>query len=517
MITNFKKIVKGISYTAFFVFFCSFIFILSSKFCHALTLDYDVQTDQHCDDITGLGNYDSYTVNISATSTYALINLPFVNGVIEIRWYNGSNWYLIDDPVNGIPGTQNFFDWGYYQNPGYVFPTTGLAGSFTFRAYLTLGSYGKYVISFLNIDSGMADNLIATSSFCISNSDIGLIVDTFNSNRVIMGADIRNANTSITSWTTSDADYAQTPAWNSCVYSQWRPNGMTWIGEAGISQHNVEELPATNHQLCAAIIEFENPDDVLPPDLDIIPQYPFCEDQDAIFTLDFPDSFNNYRLHFGFNPAVCSPALDFEGYRDLSIYNLGQAFSTTTLTYGSSTLSLCAYLVDNVGDPVSISTYTYDVYASTSETCAGIYNYDYDYWCQNVCDDISTSTFGGELACGGRRLICWTFTPHDGTKAYFSQAWNNIKRKFPFSLYFDITDAFQGFSTSSSEEVGFKIPVPHIGEDGRATLTMETIIDQDFTKNLVGGEDNWNFYRESTLWILWIATCIYVLKRLHKD
>jgi len=253
-----------------------------------------------------------------------------------------------------------------------------------------------------------------------------------------------------------------------------------------------------------------------PEDLTIVPALPLCEDQDQIFNLNFQDNYNGYRYYFAFNAPVCSIAASFDGFRDLSIYNLGQAFSTSTSAFGSSTLALCSYLVDNNGEPVSVATSYYDVYSSTSAQCAGFYGYDEGYWCDDVCAGLATSTLGGEVACGGRRIACWAFMPHSTSRSYFSQGWEKLKSSFPFSVYFDITDAFHGFSTSTHEVVGLYAPAPAIGPDGRATLTQVLIIDQNFTKNLVGGETAFNFYRSTILGVFWILACLYVVKKMKK-
>jgi hypothetical protein len=258
------------------------------------------------------------------------------------------------------------------------------------------------------------------------------------------------------------------------------------------------------------------PPDYLPDDLIIIPAQPLCEDQEQIFNLNFPNSFNNYKYYFAFDEFACSAWADFDGYRDLSTYNLGQAFSTSTNKWGSSSLELCSVLVDDEEEPVSASISYYDIYASTSDQCSGFYGYDQDYWCADVCSGLATTTLGGEIACGGRRIACWVFMPHSSSRSYFSQAFEKIKDSFPFSVYFDITEAFHGFSTSTHETVGLYAPAPAIGSDGRATLTPVLIIDQSFTKKLVGGETAFNFYRSTILGVFWILACLYVVKKMRK-
>jgi hypothetical protein len=242
---------------------------------------------------------------------------------------------------------------------------------------------------------------------------------------------------------------------------------------------------------------------------------PLCQSQDQVFTLNFPAGMNGYRYYYGFNVPVCSVMASFDGYRDLSIYNIGQAFATSSTAYGSSSLALCSYLVDSVGNPVQVWTSYYDVYASTSAECVGSYfPFNYDYWCADVCDGLATSTLGGDVACGLRRFGCWSFYPHSTSRSYFSNSWQSLKSSFPFSLYFDLTEAIAGFSTSTTATQGLSFPIPTVS-DGGATITMQTIITASTTQNTIGKNNYYNI-RQAVVWFLWILAALYIITRLTR-
>jgi len=256
----------------------------------------------------------------------------------------------------------------------------------------------------------------------------------------------------------------------------------------------------------------------IPPanDLIITSIEPLCQSQDQVFTLSFPATMNNWRYYYAFTSDVCSIMTSWDGYKDLSTFNIGQAISTSSSLYGSSSLPLCSYLVNSSGEPVSIGKSYYDIYASTSLECAGSYiSSPFNYWCADVCNGISTSTFGGEISCGMRQLGCWSFTPHNTSKLYFSSAWDILKRAFPFNLYFDITDALMSMTQATSSDEGF--PIPNIGEDqnGHATITY-TSITSTTVQNTIGSK-NYTDVRHGITLLLWFAAIILVIFQLSKN
>ena len=274
----------------------------------------------------------------------------------------------------------------------------------------------------------------------------------------------------------------------------------------------------TPHQSFIVLAQFPLGESIPPENtLTITPITPLCQSLDQVFTLSFTSSMNDWRYYYAFTDDVCSIMTSWDGYRDLNVFNIGQAISTSTSLYGSSTLTLCSYLVDNNGNPVSIGTSNYDVYASTSVECVGSYlTSPYNYWCADVCNGLATSTFGGEIACGARQVGCWSFTPHATSKSYFSASWEALKGSFPFSLYFDLTDALTGFSTSTTATQGFALPVPAMDSNGHATITMETVVNASTSQNTIG-KNNYYDIRRAIVWFLWIIAAGYVIFRLsHK-
>lgn len=141
---------------------------------------------------------------------------------------------------------------------------------------------------------------------------------------------------------------------------------------------------------------------------------------------------------------------------------------------------------------------------------------NYQYWCDNPCYDLATSTLLGWLTCAPREAFCWAFQSSASSSGYFSNAFFKLKLSFPFNAYFDITDALTGLATTTTETQGFKIPVPSVGTDGKATITMETLITASTTKKVIG-ESNYTNIRQGIVWFLWIVFAGYVIKRLsHK-
>jgi len=139
---------------------------------------------------------------------------------------------------------------------------------------------------------------------------------------------------------------------------------------------------------------------------------------------------------------------------------------------------------------------------------------DMGYWCDNPCYGISTSTIGGSIECGFKQLFCWAFAPASSSFAYFSDSFSKIKTKFPMSAYFDLSDALTGFAATTTATQGFRIPVPSVGLDGKATITMETLITASTTQKVIG-KSNYHDIRLGIVWFLWILFAGYVIIRLN--
>jgi len=93
-----------------------------------------------------------------------------------------------------------------------------------------------------------------------------------------------------------------------------------------------------------------------------------------------------------------------------------------------------------VVDEGSASTTAYQLQVIWSDENTALLDLFAQYNCENICNDLATSTNLWEqidygLQCATRKGICWLFVPDQNTLISFSESINTIKNNFPFTVY----------------------------------------------------------------------------------
>jgi len=131
--------------------------------------------------------------------------------------------------------------------------------------------------------------------------------------------------------------------------------------------------------------------------------------------------------------------------------------------------------------------------ATEAQICAGITS--------------ATSSFMYSIECGGRKLIYNLFTPNVFALETLKTSWINFKGKFPFSVYFQLTDTVQSAIDNSSVNMNDTFDVVMIDKD-RDIITVP-VLSSSSVANLVG-QSNADLIRNTIGWIIWLAVAFLI-------
>lgn len=126
-----------------------------------------------------------------------------------------------------------------------------------------------------------------------------------------------------------------------------------------------------------------------------------------------------------------------------------------------------------------------------------------------ICDGVATSTIMGGIECAFKKVIFWAITPSADSVAYFQKNYIGLKASFPFSAFFELTDAVNdGIGTSTPNMAG-TLDMPFINNSG--DYIMLPVISSTSLPNLIGAT-NATLFRNSLKWILWalVAFIIFI-------
>lgn len=139
---------------------------------------------------------------------------------------------------------------------------------------------------------------------------------------------------------------------------------------------------------------------------------------------------------------------------------------------------------------------------------------------ETLCAGIATTTsmtdihFLGDFECAIKKAGAWAFYPDCNALNEFTASYAELKKAFPFNAYFGLTDVLTGVasSTASTTTSGtFKVPFIHAS----GTFYMLPVMSSTSLPNLIGGT-NYNLFRNSISWILWLAGAVLVFITFKK-
>ena len=137
----------------------------------------------------------------------------------------------------------------------------------------------------------------------------------------------------------------------------------------------------------------------------------------------------------------------------------------------------------------------------------------------DTCGGIQTTTgitdihLFGDLLCGLKMFTIWGFTPSQTSLNSIGNSFDDIKATFPFTAFFQLTDAvIAGVGTSTPNMAG-TLSIPFINHSG--DYIMLPVLASSSLPNLIG-QTNATLFRNSLKWILWALAAFMVFITFKK-
>jgi hypothetical protein len=224
----------------------------------------------------------------------------------------------------------------------------------------------------------------------------------------------------------------------------------------------------------------------------------------------------------------------------ISIYNRDLKKQENTLIHNASIGMLFPYVFDTY---LNNGNYSYKAFLfnySTGSSSPEFYNQPSNYFtvgtttmpltafqCQTspdiseatLCAGIATSTsmtdihFLGDIECSLKKSFAWAFYPDCTALNSFSLSYAELKKAFPFNAYFGLTDVLTATATTTIATTTGTLKIPFITATG--TFYMLPVLASSSMPKLIGSS-NYNLFRNSISWILWLAVAFLVFITFKK-
>lgn len=228
-------------------------------------------------------------------------------------------------------------------------------------------------------------------------------------------------------------------------------------------------------------------------------------------------SVNGWKTYLGQDP-YCPPIGNHPEY----------TLASTTITNGYGVLTVPATTTQSI-IKYKISSKSSD--NSLAECGDATINWELDPQMQElfynqqklhaICGDVATSTgtilsdIRFALECGVRASFYWLFTPDQSVTQKITDNFSDLKIRFPFSAYFELTDEIESsFASSTIAQNGFS--VPFIRKTSTSTeFFMIPVMSSSSLPNAIG-EDNAKMFRDLFTIIIWTSTALIIYITIRK-
>jgi len=239
-----------------------------------------------------------------------------------------------------------------------------------------------------------------------------------------------------------------------------------------------------------------------------------CVGEPCDIGLDFTAGLDGATLHTEL-AQTCTGLGDGTNQYHLDYFNL-LPNKITIESETSGTKQLCAWITGGTAEPF-IQSFTANFYAASSTLgCFASDKMQEQDFCSDAslgCGDFEVSgSVWSELFCGLKQLGCWLVQPASSSLDYIGARYNTLKGKFPFSVYYDLTDSVQaGFASSSASRAGnFSLPMY---SKTSSSFYMIKVLDASSTEKAIG-KNNADTFRFTQTCIIWGIVAIIIILQL---
>ncbi len=325
------------------------------------------------------------------------------------------------------------------------------------------------------------------------------------------------------SWTNETrATYKATKDATTALLIGWRTGGSQYdIGNARLDDFVFTNYIFSNWQIASLSggNAYENIDEAEPINLSqdlIISEENCCEEESCLLPVDYSAAMDGYKIQTTLltETIPCYPAMAWDFELTLDYYGQRLKLPFAGLNVAGKKYA-CINIIDTSDRVVETREIELTFFASTSDFCYGLSESATttpEAWCENLCDDIPTSTsffdMSYNLQCGARSVFCWLFTPKQDVKALLANSTAKISSVFPYNLRTQLVESFSATSTIRLEEI--KLPKPAKYTDFNDEMTVLTT--SSFPALI--GTTSWSIINGGISTLLAAFACVYILIRL---
>lgn len=138
---------------------------------------------------------------------------------------------------------------------------------------------------------------------------------------------------------------------------------------------------------------------------------------------------------------------------------------------------------------------------------------------EHICDDVATSSgsyyddFRYGIECGFRKIIYYVIYPSDKSVNNITKAYGTLKKQFPFSAYFGLTDTINESVATTTTNNNGSFKIPFITSTG--SYYMLPLLSSTSLPNLIG-ETNSTLFRNSLTWFMWLGVAFLIFLTFKK-
>jgi len=198
-----------------------------------------------------------------------------------------------------------------------------------------------------------------------------------------------------------------------------------------------------------------------------------------------------------------------------------------SLTQGTSTQYVVPVLSGLVDDNYRATAFMYNVYNGVTSSPANLnfvvgsttvyFAGDYaDPIEENICKDIDVSTFYGGVKCALREVVLWAFKPTKDSTIYFNNSYTELKKSFPFSAFYSLTDTINQGIASTTLSNSSTIDIVLVKQQAGHAKFYSTPIISSSTMAKTIGQNNTNLIRNSLGWLMWFAVAWFIFLQFKK-
>lgn len=150
---------------------------------------------------------------------------------------------------------------------------------------------------------------------------------------------------------------------------------------------------------------------------------------------------------------------------------------------------------------IIVNDFTLNVAPATSTACAMP---SMPSWCDYPCQGLATSTLGGDIQCGIRGALAWSFCVSSSSMDNLKNTAYLLRSRFPFSVWYSLLDSGkQAIDDYNGGDAVFRMPMI---SDATTSVVMIPVLNASSTEKIIG-RNNAVLFRAVMTWLWYGILC----------